>query len=111
MNNATWSLEPCDILYSDKRLMIDQFTLHHGDEHLIIDGLASTNASDSLLLDLNGIDVAYLLELVNFHAVQFDGKVDHTASLHQTVGRRICPSTSDIDTYRTTSPHNLIAIY
>ena len=74
MNNATWSLEPCDILYSDKRLMIDQFTLHHGDEHLIIDGLASTNASDSLLLDLNGIDVAYLLELVNFHAVQFDGK-------------------------------------
>ncbi len=74
MKGSSWELEPCDILYSEKRLMIDGFTLHHDDEHIIIDGIASTQASDSLLVDLRGLDVAYILDLVNFSSVKFDGR-------------------------------------
>lgn len=73
VNGATWQLEPSDIVYSEKRLMVDHFTLHHADEHLIVDGIASTHAADSLMLDMQGIDVDYLLNLVNFHSVKFGG--------------------------------------
>ena len=72
--NAIWELEPCDILYSDKRLLIDYFTIHHDDEHIIIDGIASDHPTDSLKFDLKGVDVAYILDLVNFHSVSFGGK-------------------------------------
>ncbi len=74
MRDAAWELEPCDILYSDKRLMIDQFTLHHDNEHVNIDGIASTQQNDSLMLDLQGIDIASLLDLVGFRAVKFGGR-------------------------------------
>lgn len=74
VKGATWMLEPCVIFYSDKRLMIDRFTIHRNDEHLIIDGIASTQVSDSLMVDLEGLDLAYILDLVNFHSVKFDGK-------------------------------------
>ena len=74
MMGTRWELEPCDILYSDSRMMVDQFTLHHGSEHIIIDGIASKHATDTLMVDLNGVDVAYVLDLVNFHAVDFDGR-------------------------------------
>ena len=83
IKNATWELEPCDIVYSDKRLMVDHFTLHHDDEHLIIDGLASTLPADSLLIDLNSFDVAYLLDLVNFRSVKFGGKASGRAYVCQ----------------------------
>ena len=79
LRDAVWELEPCDIIYGDKRLMVDQFTLHHADEHLIIDGLASTLMRDTLLVDMQGIDVQSVLELVNFHAVDFDGKASGRA--------------------------------
>ena len=78
-----WELEPCDILYSEKRLMVDQFTIHHGDEHLIIDGIASTSQGDSLLVDLRGVDIASLLDIVNFHSVEFGGRATGRAYICQ----------------------------
>ena len=86
VKNATWELEPCDIVYSDKRLLIDLFSLHHDSEHLIIDGIASDRSTDSLMLDLNGVDVAYLLDLVNFHSVSFGGKATGRAYVSSAFG-------------------------
>jgi len=74
MKGQMWELEPCDILYSENQLMVDHFALHRADEHLIVDGIASTLATDTLLIDLQGIDVASILDLVNFHSVKFGGK-------------------------------------
>ncbi|MCR4603000.1 MAG: translocation/assembly module TamB domain-containing protein [Prevotella sp.] len=79
MKGMVWDLEPCDILYSEKRLMIDQFTLHHDNEHIIVDGIASTNENDSLILDINGVDIASILDIVNFRSVRFGGKVTGNA--------------------------------
>ena len=79
LRGAAWELEPCDIIYGDKRLMVDQFTLHHDDEHIIIDGMASTLQRDSLMLDLQGVDVQSVLDMVNFHAVSFGGKASGKA--------------------------------
>ena len=81
LHDATWELEPCDILYSNQKLMVDQFTLHHADEHLFIDGVASTLQHDTLTVDLQGLDVQPLLDLANFHAVSFGGKASGKASV------------------------------
>ncbi|MBQ9357496.1 MAG: translocation/assembly module TamB domain-containing protein [Prevotella sp.] len=74
MKGATWLLEPCVIIYNDKSLTVDHFSIHRNEEHLIIDGIASELATDSILVDFEGLDVAYILDLVNFHSVKFDGK-------------------------------------
>ena len=83
LKDNLWDLEPCDVLYSDKRLMIDHFTLHHDDEHLIIDGIASTHADDSLILDMQGLDVAYVQEAVGFRNVRFGGRATGRAYVSQ----------------------------
>jgi len=74
IRGTEWELEPSDILYSDRRLMVDQFNLRHDEQHLIVDGIASTLKTDSLMIDLNDIEVAYVLDLINFHAVDFGGR-------------------------------------
>ena len=73
VHGTPWTLEPCDILYSSKRLMVDHFSLNHNKQHLIIDGSATESPNDSLTIDMNELEVGYILDLVNFHSVSFDG--------------------------------------
>lgn len=46
---------------------------------LAIDGTATNNYEDSLLVTLNDIDVSYVLNLVNFHSVDFFGMASGNA--------------------------------
>ena len=81
LNNSTWKLEPSDIIYYDSHLLVDHFALHRGQEHIIIDGIASHSASDTLTVDLNKVEVAYILDLVDFHSVEFSGKATGKAKV------------------------------
>lgn len=74
LNNSNWEVEPSDILYAENHLIVDHFAVHHGQQHIIVDGIASKRASDSLTVDLNEVEVGYILDLVNFHSVEFSGK-------------------------------------
>ena len=80
LNNSTWDIEPSDIIYHKNYLLVDQFAVHRGTQHIIIDGIASDNLSDSLIVDLNEVEVGYILDLVNFHSVEFSGKATGRAT-------------------------------
>jgi hypothetical protein len=82
LNNSTWDIEPSDILYHKNHLLVDHFAVHRGTQHIIIDGIASENPADSLIVDLNEVEVAYILNLVNFHSVEFSGKATGRATAH-----------------------------
>ena len=83
IDGAEWAIQPSDIVYSDKRLLIDHFSIEHGDQHLTIDGIASQQPTDTLCVDLKEIGVDYVLNLVNFHSVEFAGKASGKAYLTQ----------------------------
>ena len=74
LNDTVWNVEPSDILYSENNLLVDHFNVHHQQQHITIDGRASKNVHDSLTVDLNEVEVSYILDLVNFDAVEFSGK-------------------------------------
>ena len=82
LNDSIWNVEPSDILYSQNNLLVDQFNVHHQQQHITIDGKASKNPNDSLTVDLNDVEVAYILDLVNFHTVEFSGKATGQAVAH-----------------------------
>ena len=81
LNNGTWEVEPSDILYAENHLLVDHFAVHHGQQHIIVDGIASKRAEDHLTVDLNEVEVAYILNLVNFHSVEFSGKATGKADI------------------------------
>lgn len=66
-------VQPSDLTYSHNNLYINYFELSNKAQHIIINGQASGNPSDSLIVQLKDIDVPYILEAVNFHSVTFDG--------------------------------------
>ncbi len=73
INNTEWSVHPAEITYYDKHLSISNFAIHHDQQYLILDGVASESNLDSISVQMKDLDIDYILDLVNFHAVEFSG--------------------------------------
>ena len=74
-----WEVHPADITYSKNHLEIENFEVSHGDQHVAVNGLATPNKEDSIVAQLKDVDVEYILNLVNFHSVDFAGKASGKA--------------------------------
>ena len=79
LGEKKWLLNPADIIYRKNELTVDMLNFSHDDQHIIINGKATPQASDSIVADLKDVDVAYILNLVNFHSVDFAGKASGKA--------------------------------
>ena len=73
VRDTEWTIHPCHITYSNHHLDIDDFAIQHGDQHLQLNGSASESSQDQLTVNLRGIEISYILDLVDFHAVEFSG--------------------------------------
>ncbi len=100
LNDSTWSVEPADIFYSKEHLVVDHFTVHNGQQHIIVDGKATPYSTDSLSIDLNEVEVAYILNLVNFHAVEFSGEASGTATVKAPFGSFMANADLTVDHFK-----------
>ncbi|MGM9712758.1 MAG: translocation/assembly module TamB domain-containing protein [Prevotella sp.] len=73
INDSLWNLRRAEITYSSNCLDIDNFLLEHGEQHIRINGMATRLPTDSLTISMKDVDVAYIMNLVDFHSVEFDG--------------------------------------
>ena len=73
VRNQLWDIEPAFISYSKNHVGINNFAIRNDKQFLTIHGVASELTDDSLAIQMRDIDIDYVLDLVNFHAVEFDG--------------------------------------
>ena len=79
VGNALWEVKPSQVTYSKNRVQFDKFAVERGSQLIAIDGVATANTHDSLMVELKDVDVSYILNLVNFHSVEFGGRATGTA--------------------------------
>ncbi|MCD8291125.1 MAG: translocation/assembly module TamB [Prevotella sp.] len=73
VNDTLWKVKPASIDYNGGDLIVNHFAIEHNRQHIRISGMATKNLSDSIEVDLQDVDVNYVLNLVNFHTVEFEG--------------------------------------
>lgn len=81
VNDTAWSVHPSEITYEKDRLEVKNFSIAHLNQHLSISGRAGKEDEDSLVASLQEINVAYILDLVDFDAVTFSGKASGRATV------------------------------
>ena len=81
VNNAEWHIKPCFMSYTDKHLDINGFEINHQQQYLKVSGVATDSNQDSLNVDLQDVDIEYVLSLVDFDAVSFKGQATGQAVL------------------------------
>lgn len=87
IGDTIWHIQPAYITYFKNNLQVDGFSVKHGDQYINVDGIATNNNSDSLRIALNNIDIRYILDLVNFHSVDFYGMASGKAYIAGTFSK------------------------
>jgi len=86
IHKSDWTIQPASITYSKNYMKIKDFAVKHEQQHLIVNGVASESPTDTLFADLIDIDVSYILQLVEFDAVDFNGYASGTGILRGVFG-------------------------
>lgn len=87
LSGAKWDVHKSKISLKKDDIRINAFAITHNNQHIFVNGAVTPDASDRLSVDLQGIDVGYILNLVNFHAVEFGGRASGRAYINGALGR------------------------
>ncbi len=81
INDTVWYVEPSHIDILGKKIQCDNVRIYNDEQSIQFDGIISDNPSDSLLVSLHNLQVEYITDLVDFHAVRFKGKASGNATV------------------------------
>ena len=73
LNDTSWQIKESSVEWAEKKLRVSDFTLKRGEQHVMISGVASKDPEDSIIVDLHDVNVEYVLNAVDFDAVDFSG--------------------------------------
>ena len=87
IGDSVWHVKPASINYYENHLTVNHLSVEHNKQHIIINGEATPNANDTLTVDMHDVDVSYILNLINFHSVEFAGKATGLAHISSLFGK------------------------
>lgn len=83
LNNSAWKVHPSQVVINpDNTLDIQNFRLQKGSQYIVVDGIASKDERDLLVVDMNEIDLEPIMKLVNLKSITIDGKTTGTANFY-----------------------------
>ena len=85
LGDTLYTVEESSLVYNDadKTLSVSHFDVHSPSQHIRVEGIASPSVSDSIHVDLAGIDLHNLLRIVDLEkAVLLEGHISGWATLY-----------------------------
>lgn len=73
LNGEEWKIYPSTIHYADNRIGVKDLKIQHAAQFIDIGGNVSSSPEDMLRVDLAGIDLAYIFDILNINYVTFGG--------------------------------------
>lgn len=73
VGDTIWRIHSQGISYEDDKLAVNNLVIGNSNQHVYVDGVASRSLNDSIVAELRNVDVEYIMNLINFHSVDFAG--------------------------------------
>lgn len=87
LTGTKWDVHRSKISVKKDDIRINAFAITHNNQHIFINGAVTPLPTDLLTVDLQGVDVGYILNLVNFHSVEFGGRASGRAYINGALGQ------------------------
>lgn len=89
VNDTLWTIIPAAITLQNGKVDIDNFMVNHENQHIHLDGTISKDASDTLYLNLQQIELSYIFEVLDIPVLQFGGEATGSFNITDLHGNRI----------------------
>lgn len=73
ISDTLWKVHPASIVHRGAVTTIRHLGISQDKRHLSIGGVVSREESDTLTVDLNQINLAYIFQMINFKGIEFSG--------------------------------------
>lgn len=91
--DSIWDFNPSKIIVNpDKTIDVRNFKFGSKNQYILIDGIASQNPSDVLEVDMNNVNIGYILSLIHLKPVKIEGITTGRVSVHNTLQRPVFES-------------------
>lgn len=99
LNDTVWNVHPATITVAKDSIEIQNFLFEHADQHLKANGRIGKKASDSCLVDLRNINLLYIMDMIQFHAVKFYGLISGKVHLHHVMDDPVIQARLDVGNF------------
>ncbi len=99
LNDTTWHIHPATVDIAKDSIEIHNFLFEHRNQHLKIHGRLGKTESDSCLVDLKNINLLYLMDMIQFHAVRFEGGISGKARLLHVLKEPVMEARLDVKNF------------
>lgn len=82
LNDTIWNIHPSTITIDKDIIEINDFLFEHHDQYVRANGRIGKETTDSCLVDLSNINLQYVMDIIQFHAVKFSGLITGRVHLH-----------------------------
>ena len=97
IRDSTWQTEPASVTIDGRDITIRNIHLANGSQYLRINGrLSERDPQETLLLDLNDLELRDIFRIVDIPVLQFGGRATGTVRLNDLYGSRIISTDLDI---------------
>lgn len=79
INDTVWYVNPSNISIYGKQICCNNVKVYNENQYLIANGRLSDSAADSLVIEMNDLQVEYITDIIDFHAVRFKGEASGRA--------------------------------
>lgn len=88
-NDSIWNIKPSDMVIEAGKITIHDFYAGHAGQYVKINGAVSQQASDTIYVALNDLELSYIFDILNIPVLRFGGKATGTFNINDLYGSRI----------------------
>ena len=96
LNDTVWHIHPSEVTIDNNRIAINNFLFEHADQHLKAYGTIGKEEEDSCIVDLQNINLQYIMDIIQFHAVKFNGMISGKVHLNHLLDNPVMYTQLDV---------------
>ena len=100
VGDTLWSITSKGVEYHDGKLSINNLVVGNDNQSININGIASKEIEDSMMVNLHNVNVRYITDLVNFNPKFFDGYASGQVTAHSVFSDLVAKGHLDVAEFK-----------
>lgn len=96
LNDTVWHIHPATVTLAPDSIEISNFLFEHDNQYLSVDGRIGKTEADSCTVDMKNISLLYIMDMIQFNAVRFNGNISGKARLKQVLADPVLEARLDV---------------
>jgi len=99
LHDSTWQISKAQIQI-DSAIHVQNFEVAHANQHVRVEGIASRSDGDSLVAELEQVNLTHVFNILNFHPIEFAGIATGRGVAHHLLRQPIIEAQLEIPAFK-----------